>query len=118
MLTGNLLRVRVTRSNVSPQLISPTSPKNLERSTQLLEMFSVAKQECQSRQEIEAWIAELSALDVDHKIFKGFAKVLLDRSEFVEPTLPIENPPTAAEVRQKVYECFHNFRICTFEFIR
>ena len=103
MLTGNLLRVRVTRSNISPQLISPTSPKNLERSRQLLDMFAIAQQEEQSRQEIDSWIAELSALDVDHKIFKGFAKVLLDRAEFVEPILPIENPPTAAEVRQKVF---------------
>ena len=98
MLTGNLLRVRVTRTNISPQLIASTSPKNTERAQQILEMFDVSQREGQTRQEIEGWISELSALDVDHKIFKGFAKVLLDRSTFIEPTLPITEPPSAVEV--------------------
>jgi predicted nuclease of restriction endonuclease-like RecB superfamily len=103
MLTGNLLRARVTRTEIRPQLVSIKSPKHTERAKQLLELFSVALKEKQSRKDIEDWVAELSSLDVEHKIFKGFAKVLLDRAEFGEPILPVEDPPTAVQIRAKVF---------------
>lgn len=103
MLTGNLLRARVTRTHVRPQLVSPTSPKHTERATQLLNLFAQALAHKQTRKEIEDWIAELSSLDVEHKIFKGLAKVLLDRADFTEPVLSVENPPKASQVRAEVF---------------
>ena len=103
MLTGDLLRVRLTRTHIRPQLVSPTSPKHTERAEQLLHLFGKALEKKQSRKEIQDWVAELSSLDVEHKIFKGFAKVLLDRAEFTEPILPVENPPTAVQVRADVF---------------
>ena len=103
MLTGDLIRVRVTRTDIRPQLVSPTSPKHTERAEQLLHLFGKALEQKQSRKEIQDWVAELSSLDVEHKIFKGLAKVLLDRAEFTEPVLPVEKPPSAVEVRAEVF---------------
>ena len=103
MLTGNLVRVRVTQSEIIPQLIAPTSPKHTERAEQLLSLFAEAQKQQQMRKDIEEWIAELSSLDVEHKIFKGFAKILLDRSVFTEPKLSMENPPTPVQVRADIF---------------
>jgi predicted nuclease of restriction endonuclease-like RecB superfamily len=103
MLTGNLLRVRVTSTHVRPQLVSPSSPKHTERANQLLHLFQQALEHKQTRKEIEDWISELSSLDVEHKIFKGLAKVLLDRADFAEPVLPVDDPPKASQVRADVF---------------
>ena len=108
MLTGDLIRVRVTRTNIRPQLVSPTSPKHTERAEQLLHLFEKALEQKQSRKEIQDWVAELSSLDVEHKIFKGLAKVLLDRAEFTEPILPVEKPPSAVQIRaQRQQDLLH-----------
>ncbi|MEC7985194.1 MAG: DUF790 family protein [Myxococcota bacterium] len=103
MLTGNLLRVKVGRSDIRPLFISPQSPKNSARAEQLIAIFNRALEEKMARRDIEDWIQELSSLEVDHKVFKGFAKVLFDRSRFSIPTLPLEDPPTASQIREEVF---------------
>ena len=103
MLTGNLLRVSVGKSDIKPKLVKVTSPMHTKRAGQLLGLFDKAVALSQSRKDIEDWINELSALDTNHKIFKGFAKILLDRSEFEEPSLDVEPSPKASEVRAEVF---------------
>ena len=103
MLTGNLLRVKVGRSNLRPMLVSVNGPKQKKRAQQLLDMFERAITESMTRREIEEWIQSLSALDTDHKIFKGLGKVLFDRSQFLEPSLDMADPPSALEIRNELF---------------
>ena len=78
MLTGDLLRVRVKGKEISPSFIALTSKKNRQRASSLLELFQAAHQRQYTRFEIENVIRDMASIEVDHKIVKGFGKILLD----------------------------------------
>ncbi len=92
MLTGELVRVRVVKKSLVPSLINPESPRHLSRAADLLDCMASALERQASRGDIDAAIKDIAGMDVDHKITKGIAKILLDKGEF-ETQAPIE--PTA-----------------------
>jgi uncharacterized protein len=103
MLTGDLLRTRVRKKIVSPSFVDPSSPKGLERAAQLMALFQRAEESGLRRADLDQSLRDLSSLEVEHKLLKGLAKVLLDRSDFVSPVLDVEGPPTAQQVRMAVF---------------
>jgi predicted nuclease of restriction endonuclease-like RecB superfamily len=92
MLTGDLVRVRVVKNALVPSLIDAGSRRHLDRAASLIECMQHALEHQRTRGEIEATVRELTGMDVDHKITKGFAKLLMDKGDF-ETHAPIE--PTA-----------------------
>ena len=103
MLTGDLLRARVRKNMVVPSYASTSSPKNIERASQLTELFLEARKLGLRRADLERSVRDLAALEVEHKLLKGLAKVLMDRSEFITPVLGVEEPPTAQQARMLVF---------------
>ncbi|MFT7519330.1 MAG: putative nuclease of restriction endonuclease-like RecB superfamily [Kiritimatiellia bacterium] len=99
MLTGDLLRARVRGSDVQPSFIDPKKKSLIETSGSLIELWNRALDERWSRGELQDATDELVGLRRDHKVLRGMAKVLLDRSEF-EVISPI--PP--ADLRLLVFE--------------
>ncbi len=92
MLTGDLLRVKVVKKDLQPSFIKPTNARLLERADELVQMLNHALEHGWTRGRIEEEVRAITGVDVDHKITKGFAKLLLDRAEFetCAPTDPAE----------------------------
>ena len=89
MLTGEMVRVRVVKKAVVPSFIGTDSARNLQRAETLVELMQRALDESWTRGKIEAHVRDICGMDVDHKITKGMAKLLMDRGEF-ETRSPIE----------------------------
>lgn len=89
MLTGDLVRVRVVKKSLVPSLIDPESRRHLDRAESLIDCMANALDREQSRGEIDDAVKDLAGMDVDHKITKGLAKLLMDKGEF-ETKSPIE----------------------------
>ena len=92
MLTGDLVRVRVVKNALVPSLIDAGNRRHLNRAESLIECMQHALEHQRTRGEIEATVRDLTGMDVDHKITKGLAKLLMDKGDF-ETHAPIE--PTA-----------------------
>ena len=71
-----------------PSFIAINSKRNLERATELLEIFRGGVAQKMTRLDLENIVRDMASVEVDHKLLKGLAKVLFDRSEFVEPPGP------------------------------
>jgi len=98
MLTGDLVRVRVVKKDLQPSFIDPASKRLLERAAVLLSMFEHALSSGWTRGRIDEEIRNITGADVDHKITKGLAKLLLDKGEF-----ETESPTNPAELRWAVF---------------
>lgn len=98
MLTGDLLRVRIKGKAVVPAWVDPTDERLLERAAAVVEVFEAALGQGWTRGELLAALAEVEGLDTDHKLVRGLAKVMLDRSEL--ETVAALDP---AEVRRRVF---------------
>lgn len=92
MLTGDLIRTRVVKKSLVPSLINPTNKRLLDRADTLVGVMGDALDGGHTRGQIEERVREIAGMDVDHKITKGLAKLLMDKGDF-ETQSPIE--PTA-----------------------
>src|SRR5437588_12679160 len=80
MLTGNLVRVRVSKQRVIPLYLNPDSPDWLEVAESLLLIFREGAG--MTRGEIQAEVDELVGEGLATLAHRGLAKVLEDRAEF------------------------------------
>src|SRR5262245_66377733 len=96
MLTGNLVRVRISKSRVLPLYIRADDPNWLEVAESLLLVFREGVG--MTRGEIEAEIDELLGGETATLIHRGLAKVLEDRAEF---EVVADVPPET--LREKVF---------------
>ena len=101
MLTNDLLDVKVAGRILEPKLLSLRSSLQLERAETLLHLLNAYKG--QSLGALNAEIQGITALEVNHKIWKGLAKVLIDDSTF-EPPMLVEHPDLSpSELRERVF---------------
>ncbi len=98
MLTRDLVRARVRGSKLEASLVDPSRPPLQEDARVLLGTFSEAVEDGWSRGRLEEAVADLLAERRDHKILRGLAKVLFDRSEF-----EVESPIDPSELRGEVF---------------
>ena len=103
MLTGDLVRTTVKGRFIVPTLISVVSSRNIERASELLMVFRDAVEHRLTRMDLEKIVRDMASIEVDHKLLKGLGKILFDRSDFVEPCLPIEPSPSPREIREIVF---------------
>ncbi|ADV62968.1 protein of unknown function DUF790 [Isosphaera pallida ATCC 43644] len=82
MLTGNLVRVRYSKSKVIPMYLDPTNPDLLETAENLLLIFrdGVGRTRGELEEEIQTLLGEGPPLS--NIAQQGLAKVLEDRAEF------------------------------------
>ncbi len=96
MLTSDLVRVRVSRTTVVPQLLDPAAPDLLDLAAALLDAAADAAEARSPRGELTDTLAELAAAHKAPKLAKGLAKLVLDRCE-AEIEAPL--PPAALRAR-------------------
>jgi predicted nuclease of restriction endonuclease-like RecB superfamily len=96
MLTGNLVRTRVSKGRVIPIYINRDAPDWLEAAESLLMVFREGAG--MTRGEIEAEVDELVGEGMANLVHRGLAKVLEDRAEF---EVVADVPPEA--LRDKVF---------------
>ena len=91
MLTGELVRVRSTKAGLRPGFVK-VEERTLERAGEVLRVFHEGIAEGRTRQEVGDGVLELVGDGTDHKIWRGMAKLLLDKAEFVTeaPLPPVE----------------------------
>lgn len=97
MLTGDLLRVRVTQKDLRPAFVDLKSPKVLERADALVALFREGVGS--TRGELKAEVEGLIGDGLDVKVVRGLAKVLEDKAEWTS-----ECPVPPEELRRAVYE--------------
>jgi len=98
VLTRDLLRVSVKKGDIRPSWIDTDSPKLVETAQSLVETWSDAAEESWSRSQLTSWVNDLVGDRRDHKLVRGLAKLMSDKSEF-EVSSPIE----PKELRQRVF---------------
>ena len=101
MLTNDLLEVKVAGRILEPKLLSLRSSLQLDRAEILLQLFQAHKGKPLG--ELNADIQGITALEVNHKIWKGLAKVLIDNSTFEPPTLDQHPELSPRELRERVF---------------
>lgn len=96
MLTGDLIRVKVQKGELTPSFVDPDAQKLIDRAEELLTLFreGVGRRRVELDEQIDTLVGD----GTDHKLVKGLVKVLTDKSEF-DVSAPI--PP--AEIRAKVF---------------
>lgn len=97
MIPGPLLRVGVKRDVVLPAYVGDKPAAN-EAAEVLLGLFRAAVEDRWSRERIDESVTAAIGDSKDHKLWRGLAKVLADRSEF--EVAAIEDP---AELRLAVF---------------
>lgn len=97
MLTGDLLRARVVKTDLKPSFLK-LEPRRLARAGELLQLFSDAVDRQATKGELLAAARDLEGTDPDHKVTKGLTKVLFDRCTF-ETVCPVE----PADLRRQVF---------------
>jgi uncharacterized protein len=103
MLTGPLVRVRVTKDRVIPRYLPGESPQWLEVAESLLMIFREGSG--MTRGEIEDEIDALVGDGMANLAHRGLAKVLEDRAEF---EVVADVPPE--ELREKVFSAAAEYR--------
>ena len=88
MLTGDLVRVRSTKGEIRPSFVK-VEDRILDRTAEILGIFHDGVERGSTRQEVTHRVLELVGDGTDHKIWRGMAKLLSDKAEFVtEAPLP------------------------------
>lgn len=82
MIPSPLLRVRLAGPNIVPQFVADR-PVAREAAEALVAVFASATEERWPRARIEESVKSVIGDSRDHKLWKGLARVLEDRSEFV-----------------------------------
>lgn len=101
MLTNDLLDVKIAGKILQPKLLSLRSSLQLDRAETLLQLLNVYKGH--SLGALKAEIQGITALEVNHKIWKSLAKVLIDDSTFEPPTLVDHPDLSPRELRERVF---------------
>lgn len=96
MLTGELVRVRVQKGELRCGFVDADNERLLSRAADLLAAFGehVGRRRC----ELDEAIALIEGDGVDHKLTRGLAKILTDRSSF-----DVSAPLPPAEIRDLVF---------------
>ena len=97
MLTSDLLRITRRKGGITPDYLDREGPEVLERSEQLIRIFEDHLGD--QRSVIEAKVDASIGHGTDYLIWRGLAKLLYDRSEFV-----VDAPMKPQEIRQVVFE--------------
>ena len=97
MLTGDLVRVRNTRDGLKPGFVK-VDERILGRAQEVLDLYRRGVEDALTRQELANEVGELVGDATDHKIWRGMAKLLGDRSEFVT-----EAPIPPGELRDRLF---------------
>lgn len=98
MLTGDLVRARVSKSTLIPTFINVERDDLVGAAGDLTNTFAMAAQERWRRRELEEAITACIGDSRSHKIIRGLAKLLLDKCEF-EVVSPLPPP----ELRMTVF---------------
>ncbi|MCB9779757.1 MAG: DUF790 family protein [Alphaproteobacteria bacterium] len=98
MLTADLLRVRVKGPELFVGFVDPGKARLQERADDVATLFGQAAAETWTRGELTDAMRELEGVDTDHKLVRGLAKVMLDRTEL--DTVSDLDPQ---EVRRRVF---------------
>lgn len=98
MLTGDLVRARVRGKTIEASLIDPARPAYADAAAELLAIWGAALDGSWTRGRLDEAVSAWVGPRRDHKILKGLAKVLVDRSTF-----EIRSPLPPAELRAKVF---------------
>ena len=101
MLTNDLLDVKIVGRILEPKLLSLRSSLQLERAETLLQLLNNYKG--QSLGALNSDIHGITSLEVNHKIWKGLAKVLIDDSTFEPPKLKDHPDLSPSELRERVF---------------
>ena len=75
MLTSDLIQVKVVGQNLEPRWLNRNSPSHLEKAQTLLRLLH-QHQGCRFGV-LGAAIQDIASMEVNHKIWKGLAKVLM-----------------------------------------
>lgn len=97
MLTSDLLRARLYKGTVRPQYLDAREAQVLEMARDLVELFRTHVGH--TRGELDDALTELVGEGTDFLVYRGLAKLLFDRSDFVVPSTV---PP--GELRRHVFE--------------
>ena len=98
MLTSDLLRVRVDKKIIRPSLVDAERAVLRERADELVEIYRGARIKGWTREAIGEAVDDLIGDGVDHKLTRGLAKVITDRSTFETQT-----PIPADELRARLW---------------
>ena len=98
MLTGDLVRTKTVKKQIVPSFISTTSSRHLARAEELISLMSRALDGSWTKGQLNHAVTEICSVDVDHKITKGMAKLLLDKGTF-----ETQSPQPPAELRWTVF---------------
>ncbi len=96
MLTADLVRVKNYKGKITPRWIDPEDPDLLEKAQSLVDVF---QSDAATKSDIDDAVESLIAGGTDFLIWRGFAKLLLDRSEF---EIASEHDPV--EIRRALFE--------------
>ncbi len=99
MLTGDLVRVRVKGKELHPSYVKVGEPRYQERAQELVQLFGTAVSQGHTQGWLAGQVEDLIGDGVDHKLTRGLAKLLLDRSEFA-----VESPIPPAEIRARLFD--------------
>jgi predicted nuclease of restriction endonuclease-like RecB superfamily len=104
MLTGNLVRVKVSKQRVIPRYLDREAPHWLEAAESLLLLYREGSG--MTRGQLEAEVDELfGGGGKATQVYRGLAKVLEDRAEF---EIVADVPPE--ELREKVFSAAADYR--------
>ena len=98
MLTGELLRARVSGRTLSPSFIDPERPAHRRRAEHLLDLFGEAVEHAWTRGEVDQAVTDLIGEGQDARIVRGLARLCADRSTF-----EVASPLSPVELRWKVF---------------
>ena len=98
MLTGELIRTKTVKKQIVPSFISTTSTRHVARAEDLITLMSRALEGGWTRGQLGQAVTEICSVDVDHKITKGMAKLLMDKGTF-----ETQSPQPPAELRWTVF---------------
>lgn len=98
MLTGDLIRARVKGKTLQPSLIDPERDRLVEAANELLVIWGKALEQRWNRGHLDDAVSAWVGNRQDHKILKGLAKLMTDRSTF-----EVQSPLPPVELRARVF---------------
>jgi predicted nuclease of restriction endonuclease-like RecB superfamily len=98
VLTTPLIRVRVSRTHVRPQLVDPADDDLLARAQEVLDVFREGLEQHARRAEVDEGVNDVIGDERDAKLVRGLAKIVLDRCTF-----GVQAPFDPREVRAQLF---------------
>jgi len=98
VLTKPLIRARVRKDRIHPQLVDPDDPRCLDLATVVLDTYRDVIGADGTRGELDEQLDELCSERRDHRLARGLAKVCADRSTFDS-----EAPVDPVQFRREVF---------------